>query len=144
MLGQIIFEQLIIDLFWQQQYLYLLKYPLALLRVFLLYQEKSNKKTGPRTVDFFCGAGGLSLGFSQEGFQVDLANDYEDVCIETFRYNHPEVPGDRVILGDIRNIVDHIEDYINDEIDPKDEKKHEEHWRKQMQEAMKGKGKERI
>lgn len=82
-----------------------------------IIQEKSNKKTGPRTVDFFCGAGGLSLGFSQEGFQVDLANDYEDVCIETFRYNHPEVPDDRVILGDIRNIVDHIEDYINDEID---------------------------
>ena len=82
-----------------------------------IIQEKSNKKTGPRTVDFFCGAGGLSLGFSQEGFQVDLANDYEDVCIETFRYNHPEVPDDRVILGDIRNVVDHIEDYINDEID---------------------------
>ena len=82
-----------------------------------IIQEKSNKKTGPRTVDFFCGAGGLSLGFSQEGFQVDLANDYEDVCIETFRYNPPEVPDDRVILGDIRNIVDHIEDYINDEID---------------------------
>ena len=82
-----------------------------------IIQEKSNKKTRPRTVDFFCGAGGLSLGFSQEGFQVDLANDYEDVCIETFRYNHPEVPEDRVILGDIRNIVDHIEDYINHEID---------------------------
>ena len=82
-----------------------------------IIQEKSNKKDKPRTVDFFCGAGGLSLGFSQEGFQVDLANDYEDVCIETFRYNHPEVPDDRVILGDIRNIVDHIEDYINNEID---------------------------
>jgi len=82
-----------------------------------IIQEKANKKTGPRTVDFFCGAGGLSLGFSKEGFQVDLANDYEDVCIETFRYNHPEVPDDRVILGDIRNIVDHIENYINDEID---------------------------
>jgi len=82
-----------------------------------IIQEKSNKKTGLRTVDFFCGAGGLSLGFCQEGFQVDLANDYEDVCVETFRYNHPEVPDDRVILGDIRNVVDHIEDYINDEID---------------------------
>jgi len=82
-----------------------------------IIQEKSNKKNRPLIVDFFCGAGGLSLGFSQEGFLVDLANDYEDVCIETFRYNHPEVPDDRVILGDIRNIVDHIEDYINNEID---------------------------
>jgi len=82
-----------------------------------IIQEKSNKKTGPRTVDFFCGAGGLSLGFSQEGFQIDLANDYEDVCIETFRYNHPEVANDRVILGDIRDIVNHIEDYLDKDID---------------------------
>ena len=33
-----------------------------------------------RIVDFFCGAGGLSLGFIQEGFTVALANDIEDVC----------------------------------------------------------------
>jgi DNA (cytosine-5)-methyltransferase 1 len=81
------------------------------------YQETVKTEDAPRIIDFFCGAGGLSLGFSQEGFKVDLANDYEDVCIETFRYNHPEVPDDRVILGDIRNIVDHIEDYIANEID---------------------------
>ena len=81
------------------------------------YQETVKTEDAPRIIDFFCGAGGLSLGFSQEGFKVDLANDYEDVCIETFRYNHPEVPEDRVILGDIRNIVDHIENYINNEID---------------------------
>lgn len=82
-----------------------------------IIKEKSNKKIKPRIIDFFCGAGGLSLGFTQEGFQVDLANDYEDVCIETYKYNHPEVPNDRVILGDIRNIVDHIEGYIENEID---------------------------
>ncbi|GAA4270439.1 DNA cytosine methyltransferase [Hyunsoonleella aestuarii] len=82
-----------------------------------IIQEKSKKKAGPRTIDFFCGAGGLSLGFSQEGYKVDLANDYEDVCIETFKYNHPEVPDNRVILDDIRNIVDHIEDYVNSDID---------------------------
>lgn len=82
-----------------------------------IFQENSIKKNGPRIVDFFCGAGGLSLGFSQEGFLVDLANDYEDVCIETYKYNHPEVPDDRVVLSDIRNIVDHVENYINDEID---------------------------
>ena len=28
-----------------------------------------------------------------------------------------EVPDDRIILGDIRNIVDHLEEYVNDEID---------------------------
>jgi DNA (cytosine-5)-methyltransferase 1 len=80
-------------------------------------QEKAKKRIAPRTIDFFCGAGGLSLGFSQEGFQIDLANDNEDVCIETYKYNHPEVPDDRIILGDIRKIVNHIEDYIAKEID---------------------------
>jgi DNA (cytosine-5)-methyltransferase 1 len=80
-------------------------------------QEKAKKIKAPRTIDFFCGAGGLSLGFTQEGFKVELANDYADVCIETFKYNHPEVPANKVILGDIRKIVDHIENYVDNEID---------------------------
>ena len=82
-----------------------------------IIQEKANKKAAPKTIDFFCGAGGLSLGFSQEGFQIDLANDDEDVCIETFKYNHPEVPDNRVILGDLREVVNHLENYINKDID---------------------------
>jgi DNA (cytosine-5)-methyltransferase 1 len=82
-----------------------------------LIQKKSEKSNKPRTIDFFCGAGGLSLGFGLEGFQIDLANDYEDVCIETFKYNHPEIKEDRIILGDIREIVNHIENYIENEID---------------------------
>ena len=80
-------------------------------------QETYRNIKAPRIVDFFCGAGGLSLGFSQEGYIVDFANDYEDVCVQTYKFNHPEVKDDRVILGDIRNIVDHLDDYINKEID---------------------------
>lgn len=82
-----------------------------------IIQNNSKSENKPRTIDFFCGAGGLSLGFAQEGYQIDLANDYEDVCIETFKYNHPEVSDDKVILGDIRSIVDHIENYIHNDID---------------------------
>jgi DNA (cytosine-5)-methyltransferase 1 len=80
-------------------------------------QKKAEKSKKPRTIDFFCGAGGLSLGFSLEGFQIDFANDNEDVCIETFKYNHPEVKEDRIISGDIRKIVNHIEKYIHNDID---------------------------
>ena len=40
-----------------------------------------------KVLDLFCGAGGLSLGFLQEGFNVKLANDIEDVCIQTYKYN---------------------------------------------------------
>lgn len=80
-------------------------------------QLASSKSRQPQLVDFFCGAGGLSLGFIQEGFQVNLANDYEDVCIQTYRYNHPEISENRIILGDIRNIVDNIDELITSDID---------------------------
>lgn len=80
-------------------------------------QKKAEKNNKPRTIDFFCGAGGLSLGFGLEGFQIDLANDNEEVCIETFKYNHPEVKEERIISGDIREIVNHIENYIYNDID---------------------------
>lgn len=76
-----------------------------------------HKPSNPRLVDFFCGAGGLSLGFSQEGFCVDFANDYDDVCIQTYIHNHPEVPTDRVVHGDIRDIIDHLERHAIKDID---------------------------
>ena len=75
-------------------------------------QEEAAKKHGPTLVDFFCGAGGLSLGFVQEGFQVMLANDVEDVCVQTYKYNHPELPSDRLVQGDIRKLVKHLGDYF--------------------------------
>lgn len=80
-------------------------------------QEKEARKKKPELVDFFCGAGGLSLGFLQEGFRVKLANDIEDVCIQTYRYNHPELPSGKLIQGDIKEIADHIGDYIEGETD---------------------------
>ena len=80
-------------------------------------QEKADKEKKLTLVDFFCGAGGLSLGFLQEGFHVKLANDIEDVCIQTYKYNHPELPSDKLIQGDIKEIVDHIDEYISDDID---------------------------
>lgn len=80
-------------------------------------QKKAAEKHELTLVDFFCGAGGLSLGFLQSGFNVKLANDIEDVCIETYKYNHPELPSDKLIQGDIKQIVDHMEDYIDEDID---------------------------
>lgn len=80
-------------------------------------QAEAIKKSNMTLVDFFCGAGGLSLGFLQEGFNVKLANDIEDVCIQTYKYNHPELPSNKLIQGDIKQIVDHIEEYIDQEID---------------------------
>ena len=81
----------------------------------IIQKKEANEK--PTLVDFFCGAGGLSLGFIQNGFHVVLANDIEDVCIATYKYNHPEVPSSAVIKGDIKNIVDNIEDYHLGDVD---------------------------
>ena len=63
------------------------------------------------------GAGGLSLGFIQNGFHVCFANDFEEVCVNTYRYNHPDVPTDNVLQADIRKIVDNINDYIKEDVD---------------------------
>lgn len=68
-----------------------------------LQETHSNK---PTIVDLFCGAGGLSLGFIEAGYRVVLANDIQDVCCETYKYNHPELPSERVVLGDIRQVLD--------------------------------------
>ena len=80
-------------------------------------QEKYKKENRPTYADFFAGAGGLSYGFTQAGFRVCFANDFEDVCIRTYRYNHPELPSDKVIKGDIRKIVDNVKDYIDESVD---------------------------
>ena len=82
-----------------------------------LLQKQEMKSGKPRMVDFFAWAGGLSCGFTQAGFRVCFANDSEDVCVRTYRYNHPELPSNSVLKEDIRKIVDNIKDYVKEDID---------------------------
>lgn len=79
--------------------------------------QQKNKTKEPTLVDFFCGAGGFSLGFIQEGFNIKFANDIEDVCIQTYKYNHPELEHDKLVKGDIKTIVENVNLYITDDID---------------------------
>lgn len=39
-------------------------------------------------LDLFCGAGGLSRGFVDAGFNVSLGIDFDDAALRTFHYNH--------------------------------------------------------
>lgn len=55
----------------------------------------------PTTIDLFAGAGGMSEGFREAGFQTIFANDVEEPATKTFARNHP---GSRVVAGDIRDI----------------------------------------
>lgn len=80
-------------------------------------QNEFKNELRPTFADFFAGAGGLSCGFTQAGFRVCFANDFEDVCVRTYRYNHPEVPVDKVVKDDIRKIVDNVQNYIDEDVD---------------------------
>ncbi len=65
-----------------------------------------------KMIDLFCGAGGLSLGFTQEGFITALANDIEDCCVDTYAHNHPETPRDHIVLGDIKDVIKNLDDLL--------------------------------
>jgi DNA (cytosine-5)-methyltransferase 1 len=66
----------------------------------------------PKLIDLFCGAGGLSLGFTQCGFITSLANDIQECCIDTYSHNHPETPRKNIILGDINSIIPDLESHL--------------------------------
>ena len=82
-----------------------------------ILQQQELSSTKPSLVEFFAGAGGMSCGFTQAGYKICFANDFENVCIRTYRYNHPEIPSKNVNEGDIRKLVDHLKDYISTPID---------------------------
>ena len=42
-------------------------------------------------IDLFAGVGGLSLGFSQAGFNIVYANEYDKSIAESYRMNHPKL-----------------------------------------------------
>ncbi|MCM1508145.1 MAG: DNA cytosine methyltransferase [Ruminococcus flavefaciens] len=75
---------------------------------YIMERRQSFDHSAPVMIDLFCGAGGLSLGFTQEGFITSLANDIEPCCIDTYSHNHPDLPRKYIVLGDIQNVVNDI------------------------------------
>ncbi len=59
-------------------------------------------KTAPILLDLFCGAGGISHGFHQAGFDVVAGVDFDADSIVTFRLNHPNAIGVVADLTDAR------------------------------------------
>jgi DNA (cytosine-5)-methyltransferase 1 len=47
--------------------------------------------TDPTTINLFCGAGGMSTGFKQAGFDIIAAIDNDGHAVRTFETNHPDV-----------------------------------------------------
>lgn len=55
----------------------------------LMERIASRSDHQPRAVDLFCGAGGLSLGLSEAGYNVVLGIDNDPVALETYAGLHP-------------------------------------------------------
>ena len=76
-----------------------------------LERKKERKKNN--FIDLFCGAGGLSLGFVQEGYNVNFACDFEKACIETYLFNHPNTNSEYIKLVDIKEIEHNILNFLS-------------------------------
>lgn len=77
------------------------------IRKFLLthrLQEQRADQDGLTVVDLFAGAGGLSCGLKQAGYDIRWAIDIDPDAVATYRLNHPEIPHRNVVCGDICDI----------------------------------------
>lgn len=80
----------------------------SLLRKYL--PEIRQEPTGIMFADFFSGAGGLSQGLINAGFQPAFVNDNYTNALETYYFNHT-LPHSRFFNGDIRQLVENFSDY---------------------------------
>lgn len=81
-------------------------------------QVKQASRRRRTLVDLFCGAGGLSLGFEEEGFKVLLAVDNDPAAMRTYRLNHTKVPVASVLEKDITLLPDEeIRRLVTEEVD---------------------------
>lgn len=64
----------------------------------------------PLAADLFCGAGGLSLGLSEAGFDVVLAVDNDDEALETHRAHHPGLSVNWDLADE--EVVEHVAELV--------------------------------
>ena len=61
--------------------------------------------TGYKLLETFVGAGGSHIGFMRENFVSVYVNDFVDECLETLRYNNPNLELEGTML-DNTSIID--------------------------------------
>jgi DNA (cytosine-5)-methyltransferase 1 len=71
-----------------------------------LVASGSGKRVKPRaalrTIDLFCGAGGITEGFRQADYVCLYGNDCMAEAVDTFKLNHPEAWGDARSVEDVK------------------------------------------
>ena len=82
---------------------YLRRHPLPYAFIKELFYDKKRRLGALKLkiVSFFAGAGGLDLGFSQAGFEVIWANEFDKDIWSTYRLNHPHTTLDTRSITDI-------------------------------------------
>lgn len=63
-------------------------------------------------VDLFCGAGGLSKGFLDAGFDIKIGIDFNDAALNTFSKNHGSAEPFKLDLFNLKN-VEKIKEKLN-------------------------------
>ncbi|MFA6231266.1 MAG: DNA cytosine methyltransferase [Rhodanobacter sp.] len=63
--------------------------------------KKVATKPTLKTIDLFCGAGGITEGFREAGYQCLYGNDFMAEAIETFSLNHPGAIADCTPIEDV-------------------------------------------
>lgn len=66
--------------------------------------EKTNCK---KSIDLFCGAGGMTLGFKEAGIVSVLSNDIEESACITLKINNPEIKVlcDDITKSDVKDLI---------------------------------------
>jgi DNA (cytosine-5)-methyltransferase 1 len=66
---------------------------------------KEPEQTRFTMADLFSGAGGISLGFHDEGFRIALAVDNDPQALQTYRLNQPWVEESKTLCEDMRSLT---------------------------------------
>ena len=69
---------------------------------YLLKKPSKLRRVGrPKAIDLFSGAGGITLGLANAGFDVVYCSDRNEACARTHRRNFPNIP---FVLGDVEKL----------------------------------------
>jgi DNA (cytosine-5)-methyltransferase 1 len=78
------------------------------------HKASASRRTLPKIVSLFCGAGGLDLGFKEAGFTISVAIDAAAAAIRTHTKNFPR---SNAVVGDLiqlqpAGVLDLVKEYL--------------------------------